>query len=280
MSRRPDEDVQITEAELTSLTRQLDDMHESTFPGVQKALDEYADDLTEVRRSVVSRRNLLVGAGGVLALGALAACETVAKTAVTAPSPSGATPRPSGSGGTGGGAGGGTGGKSIFTGDLKIVALAAALENLAVAAYTGALKKAAAGQLGTVPPAIAGFITTARRQHSDHAAAWNAVLTKANLPAIKGTPLTIAAPTIAKLNQASTVSEVAKLALSLENSAADTYTFAVANVKNKGGIMTAASIQPVEAMHAAILNFVLGQYPVPDAFISTADAVSPSVLTK
>jgi len=32
----------------------------------------------------------------------------------------------------------------------------------------------------------------------------------------------------------------------------------------------AASIQPVEMQHAAILNFVLGHYPVPNAFASTA----------
>ena len=170
--------------------------------------------------------------------------------------------------------------RSVYNGDLKVVALAAALENLAVAAYDGALKKASAGQLGTVPPAIANFITTVRKQHSDHAAAWNGVLTKANLPAVSGTPLTIAPAAVASLDKANTVPEVAKIALGLENAAADTYTFAIANVKDGGGIMTAATIQPVEAMHAAILNFVLGQYPVPDSFIGTADAVKPDALTK
>jgi len=277
MSRRRPEAIQITEAELASMTGQLDDMHESTFPGVQKTLGEFADNLSEVRSAVLSRRNLLAGAGGVLALGALAACTSSTTTAVGAPSPGGASPSgpaPSPSGSSG------AGGASVYTGDLKVVALAAALENLAVAAYGGALKKAAAGSLGTVPPAIARFITTVRKQHADHAAAWNAVLTKAALPPITGTPLTIAAPTVAKLNKVTTVPEVAKLALSLENAAADTYTFAVANVKDRGGIMTAATIQPVEAMHAAILNFVLGQYPVPDTFITTADAVNPSALTK
>ena len=37
----------------------------------------------------------------------------------------------------------------------------------------------------------------------------------------------------------------------------------------------AASIQPVELQHAAILNFVLGMYPVPDAFSKTALARTP-----
>ena len=63
------------------------------------------------------------------------------------------------------------------------------------------------------------------------------------------------------LQAAKSVPDVAKLALSLENAAAETYTFAAANVTDAGGIMTAATIQPVETMHAAILSFVLGAVP-------------------
>lgn len=43
--------------------------------------------------------------------------------------------------------------------------------------------------------------------------------------------------------------------------------------------MTAATIQPVETMHAAILSFVLGQYPIPLAFIGINKAVMPSAFT-
>ncbi|HEY8826939.1 MAG TPA: ferritin-like domain-containing protein [Jatrophihabitantaceae bacterium] len=106
---------------------------------------------------------------------------------------------------------------------MKVVALAAALENLAVTAYQGALTKAGKG--------------------------------------------------------AKSVPDVAKLALALENAAAETYTFAAINVKDIGGIMTAAAIQPVETMHAAILSFVLGEYPVPVSFIGTTNAVQPNALT-
>ena len=42
-----------------------------------------------------------------------------------------------------------------------------------------------------------------------------------------------------------------------------------------GAIQVAASIQPVEMQHAAILNFVLGNYPVPDAFAKTDGARTP-----
>jgi hypothetical protein len=37
-------------------------------------------------------------------------------------------------------------------------------------------------------------------------------------------------------------------------------------VKSPAGIQTAATIEPVELQHAAILNFLLGQYPVPNSF--------------
>ncbi|MHA6763680.1 ferritin-like domain-containing protein [Streptacidiphilus sp. PAMC 29251] len=72
---------------------------------------------------------------------------------------------------------------------------------------------------------------------------------------------------------------MAKLALDLENQAAQTYLFATYNVTSAAGIATAASIAPVEAMHAAILNFVLGQYPVPDDFLPVDKAASPTLLT-
>ena len=43
-------------------------------------------------------------------------------------------------------------------------------------------------------------------------------------------------------------------------------------MKSPAGIKTAATIQPVELQHAAILNFLLGQYPVPTRFATTDGA--------
>jgi hypothetical protein len=240
--------MQISEAELSAMTKDLDDLHRGTFPSVLKNLASFAP----------SRRSLLAGAGGLAVLGGLTACG----------SDTPATPGPSASAGN-----------SVYTGDLKVVALAAALENLAVTAYGGALTAAGKGTLGTVPPAIGAFIQVAMKQHKDHAAAWNGVLSKAGLPEITDAPLSITQDQVTKLNAAKSVADVAKLALDLENVAAQTYTFATANVTDAGGIMTAATIQPVEAMHAAILNFVLGQYPVPDSFVGVSGAVKPDALT-
>ena len=64
----------------------------------------------------------------------------------------------------------------------------------------------------------------------------------------------------------------AKLALVLEDDAAATYQSAISAVKATSSVKVAASIQPVEMQHAAILHFVLGQYPVPLAFSTTTNA--------
>jgi len=69
---------------------------------------------------------------------------------------------------------------------------------------------------------------------------------------------------------------LAQLALGLENVTAATYVAAIDVVKNPAGIKTAASIQPVELQHAAILYFLLGQYPVPDSFAKTTTARTTS----
>ncbi|MGF7234164.1 MAG: ferritin-like domain-containing protein [Frankia sp.] len=267
-------EIGISEAELRSATRALDELHRATFPAVRATLA----DIEAHNRSVVARlpaatagrRGLLLGGLAMVTTGALAACGSTSGGSVGS---TGATASP------GGALASAPAGASRYTGDLKVVALAAALENLAVAAYNGALKKAGAGDYGTVPPAVAQFVTTVKDQHAQHAQAWNGVLTSAKLPAVTGTPLTIAPTIVATLNATNSVAGVAALALKLETGAASTYTYAVSHVTNAQGIGTAASIAPVEGQHAAILHFILGQNPVPDAFIGIGNAVSPSELT-
>ncbi len=258
-------EMAISERELSRLTRDLDELHESTFPQVRKAIDEMAVNLGNVVRQPSTRRGFFLGAAGAVALGAAAACSNGSPGSPSASSSAQPT-TPAAP-------------EETYTGDLKVVALATALENLAVTAYGGALKKAGVGELGTVPPAVTTFVQTAMKQHADHAQAWNAVLSKAGKPTVNEAPLSITQEQVAMLTAAKTVPDVAKLALNLENLAAQTYTFATANVTDASGILTAATIQPVETMHAAILNFVLGQYPVPDSFIGIGGSLKPDMLT-
>ncbi|MGA5822898.1 ferritin-like domain-containing protein [Kitasatospora sp. NPDC094028] len=255
------------EAELARLTREMDEAHRATLPLMRAAARDLGEDLRASVPADPGRRRFLLGAGGAAAALTLAACSGSKSVKDPVPtSPAGATPgSPSPSGG--------------YTGDLRVVALAVALENQAVGAYKAALDAASAGKLGAVPPAVATFVTTAMAQHADHAKAWNSALTGAGLPAINDVPLSNQADTMAALAKAASVGDVAKLALELEDQAAQTYLFTTYSVTGPAGIATAASVAPVEAMHAAILNYVLGQYPVPDDFLPTDKAANPDLLT-
>ncbi|MFD7316336.1 ferritin-like domain-containing protein [Streptomyces sp. NPDC059883] len=166
-----------------------------------------------------------------------------------------------------------------YPGDLRTAALAVALENQAVGVYTSALDAVRAGRLGTVPHALTSFLTRAKAQHTDHARAWNAVLTRAGKPALTDVPLSDQKEITATLAGATSAADAATLALQLEEQAAQTYLMATYSVHRTSEIDTAAAIAPVEAMHASILRFILGQYPVPDAFLPVDRAARTSLLT-
>lgn len=253
-------DMAISAAELSAMTRELDEMHHDSMHQVRQNMSLVSDKIAATTRNVANRRTFLLGGAAVVGGATLAACG--------GSSSGSSTGKPAGNGGG-----------STYTGDLQVVALAAALENLAVAGYGLVLKSAGKGKYGKVPPAIAQFATTVQGQHMDHAKEWNSVLTGAGKPAITGTPVAIAADSVAALKGAKTLQAVASVALGIENAAAQTYVFAAANVTDPGGIGVAATIAPVEAMHAAILSFVLGQYPVPNADIGITKAVPPSAFT-
>jgi hypothetical protein len=161
-----------------------------------------------------------------------------------------------------------------------VAAVAASLENLAVFAYTSGLSAATAGKLGTVPPAVATFATTVKGQHQQHAAAWNAVL-KSHGKA----PVTVTNPTLTPTVQSdfakvTDITGLAKLALTLETIAAQTYQVETAKLQSTAAIQLSSSIQPVEMQHIAVLYYVLGMYPgaqtssgTPLAFNPTSQAV-------
>ena len=274
MNHSSDWELPVSESSLNRMTRDLDEAHQDAYPQMRARAAEFSEELADTASSIagkrLARRGFLLGGVGVGAALALAACSSSSNSA----SSTGSSPAAAGASGSAS-----MSSASKYVGDLKVVALATALENQAVGAYQAALSAATAGKLGTVPAAVATFVTTAMSQHQDHAKAWNAVLSGAGVPTITGVPLSNQPATLQALSGASTVGDVAKLALSLEDQAAQTYLFAAANVSSAGGISTAASIAPVEAMHAAILQFVLGEYPVPDSFLGTSSAASTTLLT-
>jgi hypothetical protein len=255
-----------SEAELAAMTADLDHMHHDVgMPAMKASIAEWTEELKTGVARPTSRRLFLMGTGGLLAGGA--AFAAMAGTGLGSMSAAAAsTTTANSAGGLGG-----------LTGDLAIAGLAASLENLAVYAYGAAISAVGAGKFGTnVPPAIGTFATTAKAQHTDHGASWNAIITGAGKSAVTITEPTLTPVVQQKFGQVKTLDDLANLAVLLENIAAQTYQVAITKVKSKGGIATAASIQPVEMQHAAILYFVLGKYPGVQSAAGTPLAFNPT----
>jgi hypothetical protein len=257
--------IAISEGELVAMTHDLEDAHHESLPSMHDSLAEWSESDDDIRSGITrlvstasSRRAFLLGGGAVLGGVALAGSGMGSGLAAAATRSGMATPS----------------GKSAqkLSGDLAVVALAASLENLAVGTYQAGIDAATKGSLGEVPPAVVTFAQTVQSQHKDHAAAWNGVLTGAGKKAVSGVDTTVKKSVDKAFAGVKDVPGLAKLALDLENVAAATYIAAIDVVKVPAGIKTAATIQPVEMQHAAILHFLLGEYPVPDAFAKSTGA--------
>lgn len=262
-------EIEINEAELASMTSDLRDAHEETLPGLRASLDSWrhgeveSEESTGVSRRAFLTRTGLLAVGGVALVSSGAGASVLPRLTSASSSSRAATLARS---------------AAKVPLDVEIAALAASLENLAVSTYASALSAAAAGKLGSVPKAVATFVTTAKAQHADHAAAWNAIVASAGYKRITAPNAALAKSVGAAFAKVTDVAGVASLALTLEDAAAATYLEAIGVVSGKSAIETAATIQPVEMQHAAILNFVLGKYPVPAAYATTAGAATLSDL--
>ena len=156
--------------------------------------------------------------------------------------------------------------------DMKTAALVAGLEIVAVGAYQAALDAATAGSLGNVPPAGAAYVKTAMAHHQAHRDRWNALLQGAGAPIVTAPNATLQRTVERRLARMKSFRTAALLARDLEETAAATYLAAIPTLEGKDAIGLAGSIQVVDMQHVAILNFVLGEYPVPDVFARTKRA--------
>jgi hypothetical protein len=275
--------MHVSEAELRGMTADLDAMHNDlTLPALKASLAEWAEDIhaqsaatraADIREAGagVGRRRFLTGAG--IVAGSVAGASLLA--ACSSSSTSSATSSASATAAAGGSASASTmadGEGQNLSGDLRVVGMAASLENTGIATYTAGIAAATAGKLGTVPAAVVTFAKTAMSQHEDHQKAWNAVLSSAGKQPVTAVD-PVLQPTIrASLAKVTTVTALAKLALMIEDTAGQTYQNGLSVITSAAGIKTAASIQPVEFQHAAILSYILGQYPVPNAFTGITSA--------
>lgn len=261
--RKHNREIAVSEAELAAMTADLDQVHHDVgLPATGAALAEWRDHLAATTTRATSRRTFLLGAGGAIAgVGLMAAVSSTPGLAAAAGSATGAGSPEAG-----------------LTGTLKVAALAASLENLAVYAYGAALSAAAAGKLGTVPVAVARFATTAKAQHTQHAAAWNSLLTSAGKKRVTATDPTLTPTVNTMFSKVTDVTGLAELAVLVENIAAQTYQAAAVELKSTKAISVAATIQPVEMQHAAILYYVLGEYPGVQTSAGTPLAFDPTTM--
>ncbi len=237
--------------------------------------------ITAMATGPFSRRRLLAGAGVIGAALVAAACGSDAKSSTSTPAAaSSSTPA---AGTTGATTASSTAATTAGTTpapadgaatDGKIATLAAGLEVLAVGTYKAALDAATAGKLGAVPPAVATFVTTAMGHHQMHLDAWNKVLKAAGAPEVTAPNAKLKPVVDEAFGKVTDVVGAAKLALLLEQIAAATYQSAIPVISNKDAVKLAGSIQIIDFQHAAVLNFVLGNYPVPDTFGKLDQAVA------
>jgi hypothetical protein len=253
--------MEIFESELKKFNKDLYELHNDvSYKNFKKATEEFSEELKDNKsggffEKSFSRRSLLIGSAGLLSVSALlAACSSSSSTQSNTMTK--------------------TNYPANLTGDLAVVALAASLENLGVFAYNAGIAAAQAGKLGNVPSAVVTFAQTAKAQHMQHAQAWNSVLSAAGKPQVNETEPKLTPIVKSQFAKVTDVTSLAKLALEVEMIAAATYQEAVGVVQSQKGVELAATIEPVEMQHVAILNFVLGSYPVPSAFSSTAQSAS------
>ena len=283
--------LQISEAELRAMTKQMNEMHEETFPVLHEALGDFGSSLRGKLRTLAAhsanRRSFLIGSGATVGGVFLAACSngsdnpkpaaSSAGSSAAAAAPSSSADAPSSSAEAPSSAAESPSASTAAAGkDVAALSTNASLENLAVFAYMSALAEAPKGKFGKVPPAVAEFAKHAMMQHKDHAAAFNAALKNAGAKEFSD-PTPTLAPTVIKLfGEVKDVPGLANLALTLENTAAATYVQQMGTLTNEEALKAVATIAPVERQHAAILNFVLGNYPVPDVFVKLDAQKGPS----
>ncbi|MFE4356384.1 MULTISPECIES: ferritin-like domain-containing protein [Streptomycetaceae] len=134
--------------------------------------------------------------------------------------------------------------------DIRALQTAASIENLAVAVY-----RAAAGLpfIKDGNRTVAAFIARTTEQHQAHAKAFNTAATAAGGKAQNDPDPKYKAVVDQALPTLRTPADVVKLAITLEDVAAQTYTRNVGQVGSADLRRLFASVAPVEAQHRAVL---------------------------
>lgn len=166
--------------------------------------------------------------------------------------------------------------------DVQMLQTSASIENLAIAVYTKALTLDFIGGASALPT-VKAFVTKTLAQHQDHAGAFNAAVTQ--LGGKKQTQPDPALTSVVSSADLTNANGVVTLAITLENTAAQTYVANTAALTDKNARAVTASIMGVEAQHASVLYAVqalLGanlptEIALPPADLATLPAAAGSV---
>jgi rubrerythrin len=205
---------------LTELTTQSQDLNSDAVRITHEALGEFTDQQHEARAGRARGSGRL--AAGLLGAGALL-WGTGRANADAAPS---------------------------SANDIRALQTAASIENLAVAVYTTA---AGLPFIKSGNATVAAFITKTTAQHTAHGQAFNAAITQAGGKTQSGVDPKYGAVVKAALPNITGPADVVKLAITLEDVAAQTYTKYVSEVSSSSLRMLFGSVAPVEAQHRSVL---------------------------
>jgi hypothetical protein len=122
---------------------------------------------------------------------------------------------------------------------------------------------------------VATYVQTAKDQHQEQLDALNELLTGNGRAEVTEPDAGLSQTVDEQLAQVTDVKGAAELARELEEIAAATYQKAIPSLTPDSAVV-AGSILCVDRQHVAVLNFALGEYPVPDTFASTSKAASAS----
>ena len=267
------------ERRFRELIVESEDLQSDAMKGAKTGLDDYVEAVKEARfERGEDRRPSPFGRAGAMALGA---------------------------GVVGAGVLAFAGSASASTVDVQALQTAAGIENLAVLAYKTALTLPYIGG-SSANAVVKAFAMKTMAQHADHAAAFNAAVTKAGGKTNSATDptytpaVTSAAKSLTGASASAGTVAVVKLAIQLEDVAAETYTKNVGLVSTQTLRGLFASVAGVEAQHKAILLAVqalvganlaseiklpptltalpkaAGSVGFPDAFYKTTMAAAPS----
>lgn len=160
--------------------------------------------------------------------------------------------------------------------DLAALEFAASLEVVAEAAYRKMAGEVTAGRLGEVPAAGSEFVQAAAMQHGQALAALTDVLEASGRSTPVDGHVEFETSTVTPaLTAAKAWPEMASLARTIETALSATYLEAVHSaLQSPAALRLAGAVQATAQKRIATLNFMLGEYPVPDTFQKTDAAIA------